>query len=251
MEDLTRQEFGRLVVLGREKKDGKLLWKCECTCKNENRNIVYVTTQHLETGNTKSCGCLAREIRKRNGEKRKEDLTNQRFGRLVAIKINPDIKTKSPTWECRCDCKKICYVTAQNLKNNSTRSCGCLLADGLSKQGKEAWEKVLSKQYVNGTITEFLFSPGKVRKDNTYGYPGIEKRKRDGKWVAKLVFCGKKYWLGSYCTKAEAILARMNAEDEVITEFLKQLKDTDYNKYLAVEKSIKENKDKSRRGNKR
>ena len=242
MEDLTGRVFGILKVLGSERKSGQLLWKCECACKDTDRNIVYVTTSHLVSGNTKSCGCLALKVRKQNGEMRKENLTDQRFGRLVAKRIVPQIKSKSPTWECFCDCGNICYVTAQNLKNNSTRSCGCLLEENIKRLGKESWENVLKKKYINGTITDFLFNPGKIRKDNTCGYPGIEERKRDGKWVAKLTFSGKSYWLGSYYNKSEAIFARMNAEDEVIEEFMRQLKEKDAEKFLELEKVMKDTK---------
>lgn len=246
MDDLTHKTFGRLHVLERVKKDGKSVWKCECTCKDKDRNIVYVTAGHLKSGNTKSCGCLAIEARRQNGSRRKADLTNQRFGRLVALRIMPDVKTKSPTWECRCDCKKICYVTAQHLKSGDVKSCGCLLEESLKKQGRVTWEKVLKKKYINGTIIDFLFNPGKIRRDNTQGYPGIEERKRDGKWVAKLEFCNQRYWLGSYFSKAEAILARMQTEDDVIEEFMGHLKLNDPDKYIEFQSIIEVNEDKKR-----
>lgn len=253
MEDLTKKTFGRLLVLGREKKDGKYLWKCECNCKTkeEGRNIVYVTTSRLKSGNTKSCGCLAIETRRRNGANRKENLTGKRFGRLVVLKSCPEIKTQSPTWECCCDCGKICYVMAQKLKSGSVRSCGCLLEENLKLQGKENWEKILKKKYIDGTIVTFLFDPGKIRENNTHGYPGIEERKRDGKWVAKLTFCGKSYWLGSYYEKYEAILARIQAEDEVIEGFLSHLKESDPEKFLEFENIMKNNPNKDRENIKR
>lgn len=246
MDDLTGRVFDRLIVLERVKIGGKSLWKCECTCKDKNRNIVYVATSHLKSGNTKSCGCLAKEVRMLNGERRKEDLTGQRFGRLIAKRIIPEIKSKSPTWECFCDCNNICYVTAQSLKSGSTRSCGCLLEDNLKKMGKDSWEKILKKKYIGGTIIDFLLNPGKIRSDNTCGYPGIEERKRDGKWVAKLTFCGKSYWLGSFYSKSEAILARMNAEDELIEAFMRQLKEDDLTKFLEFKQIMKENQDRKR-----
>jgi hypothetical protein len=62
--DLTNQRFGRLVVLrpcGRDKW-GKLLWECRCDC----GEIKIVGKHDLLTGNTRSCGCLAREVRAAN-----------------------------------------------------------------------------------------------------------------------------------------------------------------------------------------
>lgn len=52
------------------------------------------------------------------------DLTNQRFGRLVALRRE---KAKGPVqWRCACKCGKICSVLSSNLRNGNTRSCGCL-----------------------------------------------------------------------------------------------------------------------------
>ena len=55
--DLTGQQFGQLTVLEltdlRNNAQNRI-WKCKCKC----GNICYVSTNHLQTGNTKSCGCL-------------------------------------------------------------------------------------------------------------------------------------------------------------------------------------------------
>ena len=34
------------------------MWECQCDC----GNIVYVNGTSLKNGNTKSCGCLAKEL---------------------------------------------------------------------------------------------------------------------------------------------------------------------------------------------
>lgn len=57
----------------------------------------------------------------------KFDLTNCRFGRLLAqssIKIN----TKWH-WKCLCDCGKEVYIRTADLKRGHCKSCGCLLID--------------------------------------------------------------------------------------------------------------------------
>ena len=57
-----------------------------------------------------------------------EDLTGQRFGKLVAV--NPiDEPTKSgqhKRWVCRCDCGETAIVTSDHLKKGTTKSCGCI-----------------------------------------------------------------------------------------------------------------------------
>ena len=58
--DLTGQPFGRLVVIreyGRSK-DGQVTWLCKCDCGAE----IVVIAGNLRKGNTKSCGCLSRDI---------------------------------------------------------------------------------------------------------------------------------------------------------------------------------------------
>lgn len=54
------------------------------------------------------------------------DITNQRFGRLVAIR--PDFKDKYNQWHwlCRCDCGNEKAVALGSLTRGLTRSCGCL-----------------------------------------------------------------------------------------------------------------------------
>lgn len=63
--DLTGHRYGRLVALyenGRDK-HGNVLWHCLCDCGNE----TDVTRRELRTGDTKSCGCLARESHTTHG----------------------------------------------------------------------------------------------------------------------------------------------------------------------------------------
>ena len=52
---LTGQKFNRLLVLDQYyRKSNKTYWKCQCDCGNE----VYIYSAHLQSGHTKSCGCL-------------------------------------------------------------------------------------------------------------------------------------------------------------------------------------------------
>ena len=58
--DLTGQKFERLTVIRKlgSNKWGKKEWLCKCDCGNE----IITITAHLRNGNTKSCGCLQKEI---------------------------------------------------------------------------------------------------------------------------------------------------------------------------------------------
>jgi len=58
--DLTGKRFGRLTVLELEEIiNGKPKWKCRCDCGNE----VIIDGSRMKSGTTKSCGCLAKEIK--------------------------------------------------------------------------------------------------------------------------------------------------------------------------------------------
>jgi hypothetical protein len=61
MLDLTNKKFNRLTVdsfVGRDNfRDS--VWSCVCDC----GNIVEVTGGNLKKGNTKSCGCLKKEVK--------------------------------------------------------------------------------------------------------------------------------------------------------------------------------------------
>lgn len=59
--DLTGQRFSRLVVVaftGRTPDGKHSLWLCRCDCDTE----LTTRANSLKTGNTKSCGCLQREV---------------------------------------------------------------------------------------------------------------------------------------------------------------------------------------------
>ena len=119
--DLTGQRFGKLLVLQRGEYHiepsgrGVITWICQCDC----GTIKSICGSSLRKGKTKSCGC----------GNMFEDLTGQRFGRLVAISRAETIKSTT-RWYCKCDCGNTKIVTAGNLKNGTTTSCGCYALEG-------------------------------------------------------------------------------------------------------------------------
>lgn len=106
--DRTNIRYGKLVAL---EYLGQSKWKCKCDCGNEK----IVSGGHLETGHTKSCGCYRPP---------RIDLTNQRFGRLIALEYNGNSK-----WKCKCDCGNELLVETGNLRTGNTKSCGCYQRD--------------------------------------------------------------------------------------------------------------------------
>lgn len=59
------------------------------------------------------------------------DLTGQRFGKLVAMRPTNERRSGSVVWECECDCGGKTFASAQNLLKGDKKSCGCLREETL------------------------------------------------------------------------------------------------------------------------
>ena len=124
LKDLTGQVFGYLTVKGisNEKRSGATVWHCQCKCGNE----TDVIGSHLVSGDTKSCGCYRKEY---ISNKNQIDITNQRFGKLIALYRNGKNKD-GILWHCKCDCGNECDVLTSLLTSGKTSSCGCIISIG-------------------------------------------------------------------------------------------------------------------------
>lgn len=54
-----------------------------------------------------------------------ENLTNQRFGKLVVLEKADAKANKSYKWRCKCDCGKEVIIKQTALKDGIVKSCGC------------------------------------------------------------------------------------------------------------------------------
>lgn len=124
--NLVGQIFGRLEVLEKSySKNYKVYWKCRCL---NDGNICEVSTDHLISGHTKSCGCLQKETAS-------YDLIGKKFGFLEVIaKTDKRNSSGNIIWRCRClrDGNE-CEVPGVRLTNGETKSCGCLTSFGEAK----------------------------------------------------------------------------------------------------------------------
>lgn len=142
--NLCGKRFGKLTVIERDynyaKQNNKKsigYWKCQCDC----GVTITVSTTHLTSGSTKSCGCLAKEknIQNRIGKK---------YGHLIVLELdeNNTLKhQKDNYWKCKCDCGQIITVNSHNLTNEITTSCGCI---NMSK-GEDKIFQILKENNIN------------------------------------------------------------------------------------------------------
>lgn len=162
--------YDRLVAIKRDLSrvgKGQVYWLWQCDC----GNIVSLPLKQIKNGNNSSCGCKQRESRlvncKIGYEKSLIDLTGQRFGKLVALRMLTDEEAEgrpkaNKYWKCQCDCGNTHIVSTSNLRSKSgTRSCGCV-----HSLGEQTIATMLNK---NGIIfaKEFTFSNCLSEK----GYP--------------------------------------------------------------------------------
>ena len=124
--DLTGQTFGRLTALSRVERKGKTHWICTCSCGGS----VATSTYQLISGNTKSCGCLKKEV----GLKMRLDVTGERYGRLLALKPVKSVN-RGMKWEFLCDCGNTCVKRLSTVRAGQIKSCGCLL-DGKERSSR-------------------------------------------------------------------------------------------------------------------
>ncbi len=208
LKDISGQRFGKLIAIEYtgKIKSHSAIWLCQCDC----GNTVEVKVNRLSSGAIQSCGCL-------KSESRIKDLSNKRFGKLVAKVRTGKKKNNSQVWLCECDCGNTVEVSAGNLTSGKTNSCGCILDESRKKAIKKALD-IRQEQYVEGTdIYQLAQEP---RTNNTSGVVGVTYDKSTKTWKAKIEFKKKRYYLGSSKDIEVAIKLRKEAEEKLHGEFL-------------------------------
>lgn len=127
-----------------------------------------------------------------------KDLTDQRFGRLVAKYPLEERKKRKVMWRCECTCGNEIDVAATYLSNGDTKSCGCLKKD----LEKENLRNKFDEKRVEGVAMQ-LFKDKQPRKDSSSGYRGVVKTV-NGTYYAWITVNGKRYYSKTYKTAKEA-----------------------------------------------
>lgn len=97
------------------------------------------------------------------------DLTNNKYGRLIAIRRVGSDKYKISLWLCLCSCGKEKVVKQNRLKQGITQSCGCL--------AKEKAIERLKKMYRFGSSNSFF---GKKHTESAKAKMSEVSKKRIG-----------------------------------------------------------------------
>lgn len=134
--DLTNHIFNKLTVLKETPKrdrTGGIIWLCKCEC----GSLTEASGSDLRSGHKKSCGCLQKEAAANIGKNNLIDLSGKKYGLLTVIGKQYSKKTDNGStkiyWKCKCDCGNEIIVEGNSLKQNNTKSCGCIKSFGEQK----------------------------------------------------------------------------------------------------------------------
>lgn len=230
--DISGHRFGRLVAQQYvfDDKNGKPCWSFLCDCGNEK----ILPTTSVQSGRTQSCGCIRSE---KTRKIHLTDISGQRFGRLIAVKSTEERDaTGSVVWECSCDCGNTIWCSVAALKKGSVKSCGCYYKE--SRSSCDTYRK----DKMDDTNLSQLVATKSTRSDNSSGITGVCYLEKNAKWEAYISFQKKRYYLGLFEKKEDAIKARKKAEQELhdpmIEKHWAEMPKTRQDEYLAYLKGI-------------
>lgn len=221
--DLTDQKFGRLTVVKNVGKDkfNRYMWLCKCDCGNDK----IVMSIYLKNGDTKSCGCLRKEMLK---QKMKKYNNIQLFDTYGTCFINDDVyfyfdledydKIKNYYWN----------ITENGYIVTKVLNRAILLHRVIMNLTEDDY---LTVDHINHntldnrkynlrvcTMQKNSFNKG-MYSHNTSGVKGVYYDKDRYKWVAQIKINRKPIYLGSYIIFEDAVKARQDAEEKYFGEF--------------------------------
>lgn len=122
--DLTGKKFGRLTPQYYIK-GGK--WHCKCDCGNE----LDVNTRNLNSGHSKSCGCLNKDI---NSKKNTIDMSTFENEGIKVLERDGSTSNGIAKWKCLCKyCGRIFSTEGNHLREGAVNSCGCIRSSNEQK----------------------------------------------------------------------------------------------------------------------
>ena len=199
--------YGKLLVVEQlaSSASGQRRWFCKCDCGGTH----IATTGNLNRGRSTNCGC-----------KKLPDLTGRVFGRLTVLgrsdKRNSRGARTTPMWRCQCERGNITYKATDTLTNPDLSMCSKCAAIYAASKARE------SAGFIEGTQLSKIrdMTPSVA---NTSGYRGIYYESRFDLWRAEIRFQNKRYYLGVYKNKDDAIKARRKAEEDLYETFLERM----------------------------
>ena len=120
--------------------------------------VSFLESNYEDMTNKEMAVCIDREPEsvknklKRMGLKRAFNLIGQKHGKLTVVGKTDSVKSGSVLWRCECECGNETFVNTRNLKNNHTKSCGCLHKEAASKNGRKNASDYIGKSFGKLTV---------------------------------------------------------------------------------------------------
>ena len=229
--DLTGIVFERLKVIKRADNQIQsngvsiVMWECECECGNK----IITSSRSLKSGDTKSCGCLAREkarercknLRKRYNE---YNLTGSygigytSKGEEFWFDLEDYDKIKDYCWTINNNGYAIAHISDTTKKVLLHR----LIMNPPDKMYIDHINhNRIDNRKQNLRIVTIRQNNLNKKKSvyNTSGVTGVYYKKNNNKWIANISIDGKNKHLGCYETIEDAIKARKEAEEKYFGEY--------------------------------
>lgn len=231
--DLTGKTFGRLVVL-RQADDyvspqGRhyARWLCECSCEKHTQCVVVGS--RLTTGQTKSCGCYARERAADFCAKTKHKINNYDLSGDYGIGFYSncdetflfslsDFDTiKDYCWSKNAYNYPVAWNPATQTIMEMHELLGLYWYDHINRNRSDNRRENLRPS----DIATNSFNKS-VYKNNTSGIMGVHWDQNKEKWIAQINVDHRRTQIGSFDIKQDAIIARLRAEAKYYGEFAPQ-----------------------------
>lgn len=95
-----------------------------------------------------------------------KDITNQRFGKLIALfPVNVHNKTGKTFWLCQCDCGNKVVRSYHSLSNQTSNSCGCERARKMKETKIKDRENIIGQRFNKLTVIRVA----EIRIEEKYG----------------------------------------------------------------------------------
>jgi hypothetical protein len=207
--DLKGEKFGRLTVIEKAENRGNyVMWYCECDCGKD----AVISSIHLRDGQSKSCGCLRKELARDN--QTKHGMSNTRFYRIWKAMISRCTNPKDRCYDIYggkgvsvCD-EWLGFIAFRNdmLESYNIHS---------QKYGEENTSIDRIDSDGDYILANCRWATNLEQARNTSsksGHKGVQRSSDDKKWIANIGINYKLVHLGSFDSLEDAITARKEAE---------------------------------------
>lgn len=226
--DLTGLKFGKWTVLyfSHIGKDHQCYWHCRCECGTEKD----VSSHQLTSGKSQSCGCLLKDINRKNFKKYNE---YEILGKITFVKYSNCEEwfiCDTEDWNKLlnyCWRKENEYAVAYDKSGKDIRMHRIIMNCPADKEVDHIYQVscgVCDNRKSNLRICSIAENNRNrsFMSNNTSGVIGVNWDKNRNKWMSRIEYKGKTYHLGRYEKFEDAVKSRLKAEKEYFGEFAPQ-----------------------------